>query len=167
MSLRIDGARLVTVPIHTGGPASPVLVDLERYRIIAQLEGHIGRVYSARWVAGDQILTAGADRTVRLWSAATGRLLQIYQGGSRSLADATLASGLVMAGGADGRLLFWDQASGRQIWALHAHASQIIGVHIEGGDIVTRGITGELSRWTLPSPAQVIGRAATASAALF
>jgi len=166
MSLRIDGARLVTVPIHTGGPASPVLVDLERYRIIAQLEGHIGRVLSARWVVGDQILTAGADRTVRLWSAATGRLRQIYQGGSRSLADATLASGLVMAGGADGRLLFWDRDSGRQIWALHAHASQIIGVHIEGGDIVTRGITGELSRWTLPSPTQVIGRAAITSAAL-
>jgi WD40 repeat protein len=115
-------------------------------------------VFSARWIAGDQILTAGADRTVRLWDGTTGRLRQTYQGGSRSLADATLSpDGLVMAGGADGRLLFWDRDSGRQLWALHAHASQIIGVHVEGGDIVTRGIAGELSRWTLPSPAQVIG----------
>jgi WD40 repeat protein len=53
MSLRVDGARLVTVPMHSGAVAPPVLVDLERYRIIAQLEGHIGRVFSARWVAGD------------------------------------------------------------------------------------------------------------------
>jgi WD40 repeat protein len=67
MSLWVDSARLVTVPMHSGGVASPVLVDLERYRIIAQLEGHTGRVFSARWVADDQILTAGADRTVRLW----------------------------------------------------------------------------------------------------
>jgi WD40 repeat protein len=158
MSLRIDGARLVTVPMYSGGVASPVLVDLERYRLIAQLEGHVGRVFSARWVAGDQILTAGADRTARLWDGATGRLRQVYQGGLRSLADATLASdGLVMAGAADGRLWFWDRDSGRQLWALDAHASQIVGVHVEGGDIVTRGIAGELSRWTLPSPGQVIG----------
>jgi WD40 repeat protein/uncharacterized membrane-anchored protein YhcB (DUF1043 family) len=161
MSLRVDGARLVTVPIvpiYAGGAASPTLVDLERYRIIAQLEGHVGRVFSARWVTGGKILTAAADGTIRLWDGSTGRLRQTYQGSSRLLSDATLASdGLVMAGGSDGRLWFWDQASGRPLWAPHAHTSQIIGIHVEGGDIVTRGIAGELSRWTLPSPAQVIG----------
>jgi WD40 repeat protein/serine/threonine protein kinase len=167
MSLRIDGARLVTVPIHTGGPASPVLVDLERYRLTAQLEGHIGRVYSARWMAEDQILTSGDDGAVRLWDGTTGRLRQTYRGGAQALADASLASdGLVIAGGADGRLWFWDRDSGRQLWTLRSHASPIVGVHIEGADIVTRGITGELSRWTLPSPTQVIARAATTSAAL-
>jgi WD40 repeat protein len=44
-----------------------MLLDLEHYRVIAKLEGHIGRVFSARWVAQDQILTAGSDGTVRLW----------------------------------------------------------------------------------------------------
>jgi WD40 repeat protein/serine/threonine protein kinase len=160
MSLRIDGNHLVTIPILprlSDGATSPVLVDLERYQIIAQLQGHVGRVFSARWVAGDMILTAGADRTVRLWDGATGRLRQTYQGGSRSLDDATLSpNGLVMAGATDGRLLFWDRDSGRQVWALHAHTSQIIGVHVEGDDIMTRGITGELSRWLLPRPGQVI-----------
>jgi WD40 repeat protein len=158
MSLRINGPRLVTVPIYTGGPASPVLVDLERYRLIARLEGHVGRVYSARWIAGGQLLTAGDDAAVRLWDGATGRLRQTYRGGSQALADASLASdGLVMAGGADGRLWFWDQESGRQLWALQAHLAPIIGVHVEGGDIVTRGIAGELSRWGLPAPGEVIG----------
>lgn len=157
-ALRRGSTRVVTGPSYTGSAASPVLVDLERYRIIAQLEGHVGRVFSARWVAGDQILTAGADGTARLWDGATGQLRQVYQGGSRILADATLAfDSLVVAGGADGRLWFWDRDSERLLWALHAHASQIVGVHVEGGDIVTRGFTGELSRWTLPSPGQVIG----------
>jgi WD40 repeat protein/serine/threonine protein kinase/uncharacterized membrane-anchored protein YhcB (DUF1043 family) len=158
MSLRIDGASLVTVPIYTGGPASPVLVDLERYRLMAQLEGHVGRVFSARWTAGGQILTAGGDGTARLWDGTTGQLRQTYPGGSQPLYDASLASdGLVMAGGADGQLRFWDQASGRQLWAPQAHPLPIIGVHVEGGDIMIRGITGELSRWRLPSPGQVIG----------
>ncbi|HEX8115507.1 MAG TPA: WD40 repeat domain-containing serine/threonine-protein kinase [Kofleriaceae bacterium] len=160
MSLRVDGARLVAIPIipiNTGDTPPPLLVDLERYRVIAQLEGHLGRVYSARWVAGNQILTAGSDGTARLWDGPTGQLRQIYRGSSRALLDATLASdGLVMAGGADGLLRFWDRDSGRLLWALHAQASQIIGVHVEGGDIVTRGFAGELSRWALPSSEQVI-----------
>jgi serine/threonine protein kinase/WD40 repeat protein len=158
MSLRIDGTRLITIPIYTDNVAPPLLLDFERYRVVAQLEGHVGRVVSARWVAGHQILTAGEDGTARLWDGVTGQLRQLYQGGSRSLADATLApGGLVIGGGADGLLRFWDAASGRLIWAFPAHKSRLIGVHVEGRDIVTRGFGGELSRWTLPSPEQVIG----------
>jgi WD40 repeat protein len=157
MSLRIDGTRLVTIPIYSGNAAPPLLLDVEHYRVIAQLEGHVGRVFSARWVAGHQILTAGGDGTARLWDGSTGQLRQIYRGSSRFLADATLVpDGLVMAGGADGLLRFWDAASGRMLWALQAHKSQLIGVHVEGRDIVTRGFGGELSRWTLPRSEQVI-----------
>jgi WD40 repeat protein len=157
MSLRIDGTRLVTVPIYTANAAPPLLLDVERYRVIAQLEGHVGGVFSARWVVGHQILTAGGDGTARLWDGSTGQLRQIYRGSSRFLADATLApDGLVIAGGADGMLRFWDAASGTLLWAFQAHKSQLIGVHVEGGDIVTRGFSGELSRWTLPRSEQVI-----------
>jgi len=160
MSLRIEGTRLLTVPIppmYTDNAAPPLLLDLERYRVIAQLEGHVGRVFSARWVAGHQILTAGGDGTVRLWDGSTGQFRQLYSGGTRLLADATLtADGLVLAGGADGFLRFWDATSGRLLWALPAHKSQLIGVHVEGADIVTRGFSGELSRWKLPRSEQVI-----------
>jgi WD40 repeat protein len=157
MSLRIDGTRLVAVPIYIDNAAPPLLLDVERYRIVAQLEGHVGRVASARWVAGHQILTAGSDGTARLWDGSTGQLRQIYRGGSGLLADATLApDGLVMAGGADGMLRFWDAASGRLLWALQVHKSRLRGVHVEGRDIVTRGFGGELSRWTLPRSEQVI-----------
>jgi WD40 repeat protein/serine/threonine protein kinase len=160
MSLRIDGSRLVTVPIapmYTTNTAPPLLLDLERYRVISQLQGHVGRIFSARWVAGNQILTAGADGTTRLWDGSTGKLRQVYRGGSRYLADAALTPhGLVIAGGADGLLRFWDANSGRLLWALQAHKSQLIGVHVEGTDIVTRGSGGELSRWALPRSEQVI-----------
>jgi len=157
MSLRIEGTRLVTVPIYTNNAAPPLVLDVERHRVIAQLEGHVGGVFSARWVARDQILTTGGDGTARLWDGSTGQLRQSYQGGSRFLADATLApDGLVVAGGADGLLRFWDAASGRLLWVLQAHKSRLIGIHIEGRDLVTRGFSGELSRWTLPRSDQVI-----------
>jgi WD40 repeat protein len=160
-SLRTDGDRLVAVPMpprYVGNATSPLLLDLERYRVVAQLEGHVGRVFSARWIAGGQVLTAGADGTARLWDGATGQIRQTYEGSSRFLADAALASDdLVVAGGADGFLRFWDKGSGRLLWTFRTRTSPIAGLRVEGGDIVPRGFAGELARWTLPSPGQVLG----------
>ena len=155
-SLRIDGPRLVGVPYTTTAVPAP-LVDLERYRVVARLEGQVGQLLSARWVAAGQILTASTGGTAQLWDGSTGQLLQTYRGGSRFLADATLlANGLVVGGGADGLLRFWDKDNGSLLWALSAHTSAIYGVHAEGADIVTRGMTGELAHWRLPDPGQVI-----------
>jgi WD40 repeat protein len=157
MSLRRDKGRVVALPSYTGNAAPPLLIDLDRYRVVAQLEGHTGQVFSARWVSEGRIITAGADGTARLWDGATGRLLQTYRGSSRFLADATLApGGLVIAGDADGVLRFWDAPSGAKLWTLQAHKSAVIRIHVEGGDIVTRGFTGEISRWRLPKPEQVL-----------
>jgi WD40 repeat protein/serine/threonine protein kinase len=157
IALRAEGNHLVTIPSYPSTGAPPLLVDLKRYRIITPLKGHLGRVFSARWVAGHRILTAGGDGTARLWDGSTGALSQIYRGGSRPLADAALtADGFVVAGGTEGVLRFWDQANGRPLWTLPAHKSMIIGVHMEGDDIVTRGFAGDLSRWRLPRPEQVI-----------
>ena len=156
MSLRPDGSRLLATPTYTGNTASPLLIDLDRSRVIAQLEGHVGRVFSARWVVGERILTAGADGAARLWDGATGQLLQVYRGGSRFLGDATVSDRLVIAGDADGLLRFWDVATGAKLWILPAHKSAVIGIHVEGVDLVTRGFTGEISRWRLPRPEDVI-----------
>jgi WD40 repeat protein/serine/threonine protein kinase len=156
LRLSPDGLRLIAIPRYTG-PAG--LWDLERYRLIALLEGHAERVYSARFVAGGQaIVTAGADGAARLWDGQTGRLRQIFRGSSRLLADATITPDglMVVAGGADGLLRFWDASSARPLWTLPAHKSLVVGIHFEGDSIVTRGFAGDVSRWTLPPPAQVI-----------
>jgi serine/threonine protein kinase/WD40 repeat protein len=167
VALRAEGDRLVTIPSYPSTGASPLLVDVERYRIVAPLEGHVGRVFSARWVAGHQLLTAGGDGTVRRWDGSTGALRQVYRGGSRFLVDAAVTvDGFVMAGGADGLLRFWDQASGRPLWTLPAHKSMLIGIHMEGDDIVTRGFAGEVSRWRLPQPERVVQAAVRETAAL-
>jgi WD40 repeat protein/serine/threonine protein kinase len=158
MSIKVGLSRLVALPIYSANAASPVLVDFERYRVISRLEGHVGEVYSARWVAGDQILTAGGDGTARLWAGATGQLIQTYEGSSQFLADATMSAdgSMVIAGGADGLLRFWDAIGGTLLWTMDAHKSYLVGIHIEGDDIVTRGLDGMLSRWTLPKSEQVI-----------
>src|SRR6185503_19521024 len=139
MSLRREAGRLVALPSYAGPAAPPPLIDLDHARVIAQLQGHVGIVWSARWLPGPRILTAGADGTARMWDGASGQLLQVYRGGSRFLADASLADGMVIAGDADGLLRFWDEASGARLWTLSAHKSAVIGVHVDGEGIVTRG----------------------------
>jgi WD40 repeat protein len=156
MAFRYHGARLVALPSYAGDPAPPLVIDLDRYRVATQLAGHVGGVFSARWVAGERVLTAGADGTARLWDAATGQLLQTYRGGSWFLADAMIFDGLVIGGDADGLLRFWDAKSGAKLWKLKAHKSAVIRIHVQDGDLVTRGYAGEISRWRLPKPAQVI-----------
>lgn len=157
IALRPEGARLVALPSYIGNAAPPLLVELEGYRVIARLDAHVGLVFSARWVSGGRLLTAGADGTARMWEGATGRLLQTYRGSPRFLADAILTpEGIVVAGDADGALRFWDTQTGKKLWTLQAHKSAVIRIHAEGNDLVTRGFTGEVSRWRLPRPEQVI-----------
>jgi WD40 repeat protein len=149
--LSADGLRMITLP-QNGVEATAVLWDLERYRIIAKLEGKIGHVFSAHFVHGDRdILTATNDGSPRLWDGMTGRLRQRYVGNDQYLSDAVLdpAGSTIVAGGGDGVLRFWDVVSGRMIWTMRAHRSGIAGIHYEGSDIVTRGFTGEVSRWEI------------------
>ena len=156
MSLRREATHLLALPNCVTNAAPPLLIDLERMRIGARLEGHRGCVLSARWVSGGRIVTAGADGTARLWDGATGQLLQTYRGAPRFLGDAVLMSGMVIGGDADGLLRFWDAASGAKLWTLLAHKSAVIDVHVEGADVVTRGFAGEISRWRLPESGAVI-----------
>jgi WD40 repeat protein len=161
MSLRREGTRLVALPSYLAPAAPPLVVDVAQPRIVARLEGHTGRVVSARWIAQGRLITAGADGTARVWDGATGTLLQTYQGGPGLLADASLTSeGLVIGGDAEGSLRFWDAASGAKLWTLPVHKSAVIGVHLEGADIVTRGLAGEIARWTLPQPGAIIAACA-------
>jgi WD40 repeat protein len=158
MSLRPDGSRrLVALPDYAKNGAAPLVVDLTRPRIVAQLDGHVGHVFSAHWVDGGRIVTAGADGTARLWDGTSGQLVRTYRGGSRFLGDAIIAfDGVVIGGDGDGVLRFWDMASGAKLWTLQAHKSAVIAVHVEDDDLVTRGFTGEISRWRLPRSEHVI-----------
>jgi WD40 repeat protein len=154
-----DGRRLVAIST-TSDQGPPVLWDLDRYRLVARLDDHVGRVFTARFVAdgGREMLTVGFDGTPRLWDAATGSLRQSFRGDSHVLVDAVLApdGSMIVAGGSDGFLRFWDTQDGRLLWMLQAHRSYVTGVHYEGSDLVTRGIAGDVARWALPPPDRTI-----------
>jgi len=155
-----DGSRLVTIST-TSEQAAPLLWDLDRYQLVMRLEGHAGRVFTARFaeVGGRrELLTTGADGTVRLWDAATGQPRRSFRGDSHFLVDAALApdGAVIVAGGSDGFLRFWDSSSERLLWMMQAHTSYVVGVHYEGNELVTRGFAGDVARWGIPSPYEII-----------
>jgi WD40 repeat protein len=150
-----DGRRLISGPRSIDAPTPPVLWDVEHYRRIAPLAGHVGLVWSQRFVReGREILTTGGDGTVRSWDAASGRPLHTYRGSARFLADAIVdpEGAMIVAAGGDGLVHFWDAANERPLWTMFAHQPHVIAVHFEGGDLVTRGFAGDVARWTLPKP---------------
>jgi WD40 repeat protein/tRNA A-37 threonylcarbamoyl transferase component Bud32 len=165
----MDGLRLISlpssdIPRSADKAVAPVLWDVLQYRLIASLEDHPGRAFSARFVRGDQeIATAGNDGTAELWDGWTGHHLQTYRGSFRFLEDATVTpdGSMVVAAGGDGMVRFWDRTSGRSLWEMPAYRSPVIGLHWEGDNLVTRGFRGEISRWSFPAPEQVIQASTT------
>jgi WD40 repeat protein len=154
-----DGRRLVTIPSYLGETAPPALWDLDRYRLHTILSGHVGRVFTARFVRNEhEILTTGGDGTVMSWDAVSGRLRAAYHGGSRYLADAVVTpdGAMVVSGGGDGLLRFWEARSTKLLWTLPAHKVGVVGIHFDGSDIVTRGFGGDVSRWTVPEPQGIV-----------
>lgn len=90
--------------------------------------GHFRSVYSATFSPdGAQVLTGARDNTVKLWDAATGKLLlslggHTGRGGSAAFApDGTR----VLTVGFDNTAKLWDAATGRPLHLLEGHSAPV------------------------------------------
>lgn len=80
-----------------------------------RLGGHTSQINALSYTAdGGRLLTGGADRAVRLWDDATGRLLQTFQGHSGNIRSVALTpdGATALSGGDDFRVFAWDAATG-------------------------------------------------------
>src|SRR5690606_31906770 len=64
------------------------------------LAGHRGPVTAVAWLAPDRLLSAGWDRTVRLWDAGAGREIARAGGFSHIVRDVAVAPGGLWAAAA-------------------------------------------------------------------
>ncbi len=107
-----------------------------------ELVGHEDSVLGAKFSnSGDQILTAGRDRTARLWNAKTGQLIRTFQEGH----DFLTSSGVFLPGGrilataaADNSVRLWNVESGTQILRIpNTGRSAVIAASPNGKYLIT------------------------------
>ena len=96
------------------------------------LSGHTGFVLGIAYdAAGARIATAGADRTARIWDAATGRPLRTLTMPTDHpvMAVAFSPNGKLLAtGGLDGAARIWDPATGKVVHTLPGHPGGVFAV---------------------------------------
>ncbi|VDO07475.1 unnamed protein product [Rodentolepis nana] len=94
-----------------------------------------GAVRAVRFNAdGQYCLTAGGNRTIRLWNPEVGRLLKTYTGHGGEVSDVQAASdnSLIGSGGADTLVVLWDVASGQSLRRWRKHAGRVNAVRFAG-----------------------------------
>ncbi|HEX8113040.1 MAG TPA: WD40 repeat domain-containing protein, partial [Kofleriaceae bacterium] len=126
----IDGNRMIELP--TGGYAMA--------RIAVSPDG--------RWMAGGL-----ADRTIRLWSTETGRVVDVLRGHSDFVLDVAFSpDGRQLASASyDKTIRLWDLAT-RQHRVLRGHTAEIKRVMWRDADhLVTGSIDGTVRLWDAPS----------------
>ncbi|SCZ89177.1 BZ3500_MvSof-1268-A1-R1_Chr1-1g01009 [Microbotryum saponariae] len=107
-------------------PPTPALSNL-----VHTLSGHKGPVNSAVYNSGaSYVLTAGQDRTIKLWNPVKGTLVKTYAGHGYEVLglDCTHDNSRFASCGGDRSVFVWDVASGELIRRLSGHMAKVNAV---------------------------------------
>jgi WD40 repeat protein len=133
-----------------GGPLPPTLTPAVRDFEVK----HDGPVYALAVLAGGkQLLSAGADRGIRVWDSAAGREVHRFPTSPatiRSLAVNSLGA-VAASGGDDGVVRVWDVALAKEVLALSGHSGPVRGVAFSpnGRYVLSGSEDGSVRVWDL------------------
>lgn len=97
-------------------------------RSLLTLKGHNARVYSVDFSPNSKYLASGgADRTVKLWEAATGKLLHTFRGHRGTVLTVKFSpdGNNIASGSADGTIKIWGTTSGVEVKTLEGHSDMV------------------------------------------
>jgi serine/threonine protein kinase len=113
------------------GPASSGIAPA---REAMRLVGHEGAVVAV--AGGDQdrwIVSAGADATLRLWSASTGALVRTIELKEGPVTAFAVDDRRALAGHNDGTIVLWDLENGERLATVRHGADAIVSLAFAGG----------------------------------
>ena len=116
------------------------------------LVGHTSTVWSAAFSPdGTRIVTASADKTARLWEAATGRLLATLEGHRDTVRHAAFSpdGARVVTASGDRTARLWEVATGRRLATLEGHKGYVSSAALspDGARILTASYDKTARLW--------------------
>ena len=114
--------------------------------------GHDDRIFSASFSPdGTRVLTASADKTARLWDAATGKEAFALRGHEAGVLSAAFSPDgrRVVTASADGTARLWDVNTGAPIAAARGHEGKVFSAVFspDGTRVVTASADGTARLW--------------------
>ncbi|ORE20159.1 WD40 repeat-like protein [Rhizopus microsporus] len=134
-------------------------------RLELTLKGHKGPVNDVCYNhSGQYCLSAGRDRSIRLWNPSTGLLLHTYTGHSRDALAVTASpdNAKIASGGADRSVILWDVGSGEILRRYTAHWERVnsVGFNDQSTVLISASFDATIRLWDLRSmnlqPIQII-----------
>jgi WD40 repeat protein len=141
--------RRVVGPAGTSATLRGRQVRLLRDGKVTMLTGHRDDVTSAAFSpAGDLLVTAGKDKTARIWDVATGELVRKLQLSS-TVRDAQFSTDGRWVVTAGALASIWDAEDGTNLIRLKGHDGPVTAVAFtaDGRTVLTGGIDGTLRRY--------------------
>lgn len=127
---------------------------------VRQFEGHTGAVRNiAASPDGKYLLSASADKSVRLWEIETGRHVYSFEGHTQPVLSVAFSQDgtTALSGGFDNAMRLWDTHSGQELRCFQGHTDGVHAVAFspDGKHAASGGLDHTIRLWRLDTGEEV------------
>ncbi|ORX55140.1 WD40 repeat-like protein [Hesseltinella vesiculosa] len=97
------------------------------------------------------MMTASADKTVKVWSLLDGRHLRTLQGHTRAVTSLQFDDAKLVTGSLDHTLKIWNYRTGQCIRTLEGHTEGVAHLHFDSRLLASGSVDGEIKLWNFSS----------------